>query len=67
MTIIFFVVLEHAPSSRSTHDIFDVMTKIILSAAAVVNSNRTVREIGIGSFGKLGLVSDAAAMVYYPH
>jgi len=58
---IFSVVLENSPSSLSSHDLFDVMTKIILSAVA--NSNRTVREIGISCFGKLGLFSDAVTIL----
>ncbi|VEU41141.1 unnamed protein product [Pseudo-nitzschia multistriata] len=57
---IFSIVLENAPSNLSTHEVFDVMTKIILSA--VTNSNRTVREIGICCFGKLGLYSDTATI-----
>eukprot|EP00536_Pseudo-nitzschia_multiseries_P012519 jgi/Psemu1/260684/estExt_Genewise1Plus.C_4820028 len=58
---IFSVVLENAPSTLSTHDLFDVMTKIILSA--VTNPNRTVREIGICCFGKLGLFSNPATIL----
>jgi len=58
---IFSVVLENCPSSLSTHDLFDLMTKIILSA--VTNSNRTVREIGICCFGKLGLFSSTATIL----
>jgi len=58
---IFSIVLENAPPSLSTHDVFDVMTKIILSA--VTNSNRTVREIGICCFGKLGLFADTATIL----
>jgi condensin complex subunit 3 len=58
---IFSVVLENAPSTLSTHDLFNVMAKIILSAVA--NPNTTIREVGIGCFGKLGLLSNASTIL----
>lgn len=58
---IFSVVLENAPATLSTHDLFDVMAKIILSAVA--NPNTTIREVGIGCFGKLGLLSNASTIL----
>ena len=58
---IFSVVLESAPSSLSTHALFEVMTKIILSAVA--NPNKMIREVGIGCFGKLGLFSNTSTVV----
>jgi condensin complex subunit 3 len=59
--IVFSVVLENAPSTLSTHDLFDVTAKIILSA--VTNPNMTIREAGISCFGKLGLFSNASTIL----
>ncbi len=58
---IFSVVLENAVSSLSSHDLFDNMVKIILSA--VTSSNRSIREVGISCFGKLGLFSDESTVL----
>jgi condensin complex subunit 3 len=54
-------VLENAVSSLSSHDLFDNMVKIILSA--VTSSNRPIREVGISCFGKLGLFSDESTVL----
>ena len=54
---IFSVVLESAPVTLSTHDLFNVMAKIILSA--VTSPNTTIREVAIGCLGKLGLFSNS--------
>ena len=57
---IFSVVLENAPRSFSTHELFDVVTKIILSS--VTNPNVMIREIGISCFAKLGLLSNTSTI-----
>ena len=59
--LLFSIVLENAPSSLSTHDLLDGMTKIILSS--VTSSKKMVREISIGALGKLGLFSDESTVL----
>jgi hypothetical protein len=52
---IFSAVLEHATSDLSSHDLLDNMVKIILSA--VSSTKKSIREVGISCFGKVGLFS----------
>ncbi|KAL3924237.1 MAG: hypothetical protein SGILL_001167 [Bacillariaceae sp.] len=52
---IFSVILENATSALSSHELLDNMVKIILSA--VSSSTKSIREVGISCFGKVGLFS----------
>lgn len=53
--LMFSVVLEKASSTLASHDLQDNMVKIVLSA--VSSSTRSIRELGVSCFGKLGLLS----------
>jgi condensin complex subunit 3 len=55
LLIIFSVVLENASSTLYSHDLRDNMVKIILTA--VFSSIKSIREVGVSCFGKLGLLS----------
>ncbi|KAG7343225.1 nuclear condensing complex subunit [Nitzschia inconspicua] len=52
---LFSVVLEKATPTLSTHELIETMFKIILSA--VSSSTKSIRELGVSCFGKLGLLS----------
>lgn len=51
----FSVVLEKASSTLASHALLDDMVKIILSA--VSSCTKSIRELGVSCFGKLGLLS----------
>jgi len=60
--LLFSIVLENAPTSLSNHDLFDGMTKIILSSVLAPKVRET-SELSIGALGKLGLFSDESTIL----
>jgi len=60
--LLFSIVLENAPTSLSNHDLFDGMTKIILSSV-LAPKVRGTSELSIGALGKLGLFSDESTIL----
>ena len=63
MILLFSIVLENVSTSLSNHDLFKVMTNIILSSAACSNNMlRETTELSIGALGKIGLFSDESTL-----